>query len=334
QPTEPQPTPSPTQPSVGDQPHVTESSFGPDNTHSPSMNLEGAGGNKGDQVQLSNDSPHSGGNTFERAEGGLNLEELLSLCTNLSNRVLALETAKDAQSMVKECEKVVYEEKVGTEGACIQTGEEKCQTGTTLDAFDNLDADFAHGMDYMDTEEVVTEERQSKETGEQNVTHDTEVLEKEGSNEEPVNAASNIGVSTAINISTTSRSKVSTATPMTPPTTTSVFEDEDIILADALVMLSNKAKLKGVKIKEKKDTKRPARSVLTLKPLPKNDPKDKGKGVLEEEPVKVKSKDQGRYKHAQLNKNTLEEIQVLYIKEQERIADFVPIGSEEDERLI
>ncbi|GJZ67756.1 hypothetical protein Tco_0630996 [Tanacetum coccineum] len=98
QPTEPQPTPSPTQPSVGDQPHVTESSSGPDNTHSPSMNLEGTGGNKGDQVQLSNDSPHSGGNTSERAEGGLNLEELLSLCTNLSNRVLALETAKDAQA--------------------------------------------------------------------------------------------------------------------------------------------------------------------------------------------------------------------------------------------
>ncbi|GJS93823.1 putative ribonuclease H-like domain-containing protein [Tanacetum coccineum] len=98
QPTEPQPTSSPTQPSVGDQPHVTESSSGPDNTHSPRMNLEGTGGNKGDQVQLSNDSPHSSGNTSERAEGGLNLDELLSLCTNLSNKVLALETAKDAQA--------------------------------------------------------------------------------------------------------------------------------------------------------------------------------------------------------------------------------------------
>ncbi|GJT01211.1 ribonuclease H-like domain-containing protein [Tanacetum coccineum] len=183
------------------------------------------------------------------------------------------------------------------------------------------------------------------------------------------------GVSTAFNINTASRPEVSTATPMTPPTTTSVFEDEDIFLADALVMLSDKAKLKGVEIKEKKDAKRPARSFLTLKPLLKIDPKDKGKGVLEEEPkpVKVKSKDQvqaridadhelairwiqeeqekytmderakllaeyfenrKKYKHAQLNKKTLEEIQVLYIKEQERIADFVPIGSEEDERLI
>ncbi|GJW94609.1 hypothetical protein Tco_0174281 [Tanacetum coccineum] len=42
----------------------------------------------------------------------------------------------------------------------------------------------------------------------------------------------------------------------------------------------------------------------------------------------------GIYKHAQLNKKTLEEIQALYIKEQERAADFVPIGSEEDGRMI
>ncbi|GKE67460.1 hypothetical protein Tco_1521621, partial [Tanacetum coccineum] len=64
--------------------------------------------------------------------------------------------------------------------------------------------------------------------------------------------------------------------------------------ARQMVMLSDKAKLKGVEIKEKKDAERPARLVLTLKPLPKIDPKDKGKGVLEEEtePVKVKSKDQ------------------------------------------
>ncbi|GJR19211.1 hypothetical protein Tco_0967738 [Tanacetum coccineum] len=184
-------------------------------------------------------------------------------------------------------------------------------------------------------------------------------------------------------------------------------------------MLSDKAKLKGVEIKDKKDAERPAISVLTLKPLPIIDPKDKGKWVIEEEPkpVKVKSKDQGeaqikrdaeialkvqaeldeearlerqrqeqaslnyianlydevqaridadhelavkwtqeeqekftvderakllayyfenrkKYKHAQLNKKTLEEIQVLYIKEQERIVDFVPIGFERDERMI
>ncbi|GKC24028.1 hypothetical protein Tco_1026178 [Tanacetum coccineum] len=45
-------------------------------------------------------------------------------------------------------------------------------------------------------------------------------------------------------------------------------------------------------------------------------------------------KHSSRYKHAQLNKKTLEEIQALYIKEQERAANFVPIGSEKDERMI
>ncbi|GJR84212.1 hypothetical protein Tco_0154997 [Tanacetum coccineum] len=42
----------------------------------------------------------------------------------------------------------------------------------------------------------------------------------------------------------------------------------------------------------------------------------------------------GKYRHNQLNKKTFEEIQDLYIKEQERDADFVPIGSERDEKMI
>ncbi|GJZ20885.1 hypothetical protein Tco_0557924 [Tanacetum coccineum] len=42
----------------------------------------------------------------------------------------------------------------------------------------------------------------------------------------------------------------------------------------------------------------------------------------------------GKYIHNQLNKKTFEEIQALYIKEQERDADFLPIGSERDENMI
>ncbi|GKB94528.1 hypothetical protein Tco_0980665 [Tanacetum coccineum] len=64
QPTKPQPKPSPTQPR--------------------------------DQAQPSHDSPLSGGPTSYRVEGGMTLEELSILCTNLSNRVLALEASKDA----------------------------------------------------------------------------------------------------------------------------------------------------------------------------------------------------------------------------------------------
>ncbi|GKF53863.1 hypothetical protein Tco_0160773, partial [Tanacetum coccineum] len=78
-----------------------------------------------------------------------------------------------------------------------------------------------------------------------NVTHDTKVLEKGGKNEEPVNAAGNIGVSTAVlevstvNISTADRLEVSTANPMTPPTITSVFDNEDITLAETLVKMKD-----------------------------------------------------------------------------------------------
>ncbi|GJS34697.1 hypothetical protein Tco_0533079 [Tanacetum coccineum] len=46
--------------------------------------------------------------------------------------------------------------------------------------------------------------------------------------------------------------------------------------------------LHRVAIKEVEEFGRPARLVLTLKPLLKIDPKDKGKGVLEEEPEPAK----------------------------------------------
>ncbi|GJR45260.1 hypothetical protein Tco_1313363 [Tanacetum coccineum] len=375
-----------------------EPSSGPDNTHNPSINLEGTGGNKGDRVQLSNDSPHSGGNTSERAVGGLNLEELLSLCTNLSNKVLALETSKDAQAtkilklkirikkLEKKCKlsishhkawlksvkRLSMKKRLGKKESVSKQGRKNVKPGPTLDAFDDLDDDLVHG------------------------------------------------VSTVVNNSTANRPDVSTTTPMTPPTTTNVFEDEDIFLADDLVMLSDKAKLKGVEIKEMKDAEIPARSdpdeaqierdaKITLKVQAKLDKEarlerqrqeqsslnyianlydevqaridadhklavrwtqkehekyimderakllaeyfeNRKKQLAEERATAIRNKPPtrsqlgsimitylkhiGRYKHAQMNKKTLEEIHVLYIKEQERSANFVAIVSEEDERLI
>ncbi|GKB15487.1 hypothetical protein Tco_0849410 [Tanacetum coccineum] len=252
--------------------------------------------------------------------------------------------------------------KLGRKESVSKQGRKNAKPGPTLDdsTFDDLDAD--HGMDYMDTEEPVNEGMLSKDTEELNVTHDTKVLEKGGSNEEPVSAAGNTGVSTAV-------PEASTATLITLPTTTSVFEDEDIFLADALVMLSDKTKLKGVAIKEVKESDRPKRSILILKPLPSIDPKDKGKGVLKESPVKkVKRSDldaaqiakdaevarlvyeeelaelekekEERHRQEQASVDYIanlydeKQIQALYIKEQERAADFVPIGFEKDERMI
>ncbi|GKD53970.1 hypothetical protein Tco_1287357, partial [Tanacetum coccineum] len=79
--------------------------------------------------------------------------------------------------------------------------------------------------------------------------------------------------------------------PQTPPTTTTliIFGDNETIAQVLLNMSQAKAvsreKEKGVKLKDVEETKRPrptsTRSLLTLKPLPKIDPKDKGKKKIE-----------------------------------------------------
>ncbi|GJW24510.1 hypothetical protein Tco_0038321 [Tanacetum coccineum] len=308
QPTKPQPTPSPTQPSTGDQPSVTESSYRHDTTQDPRVNLEGTGGSQGDHVQIPHDSPLSGGHTSDRAEGGLNLDELLVLCTNLSNKVLALETSKDAQAA-----EIL---KLKTR---IKKLEKKCKPNishhkTWLRSVSRLSRmkKLAHGMDYMETEEAVKEGRQSNETEELNLDADTEVIvEDKGSGEKGVSTVStarpdidtarpevhtaNAPVSTAGVTISTADPEVSAVEPRTPPTTTSIFDDEDITMAQTLIkMKEEKAKEKGVAFKDVEDSSRPVRSITTLKPLPSIDPKDKGKGILvEEEPVKIKRKDQG-----------------------------------------
>ncbi|GJW33058.1 hypothetical protein Tco_0053090 [Tanacetum coccineum] len=80
----------------------------------------------------------------------------------------------------------------------------------------------------------------------------------------------------------------------TAPTTTStptptIFGDDETIAQVLITMSQNKQKEKekGVEIRNVEDTERPRptsiRSVLTLKPLPKIDPKDKEKKMIDEE---------------------------------------------------
>ncbi|GKA45529.1 hypothetical protein Tco_0738325, partial [Tanacetum coccineum] len=92
--------------------------------------------------------------------------------------------------------------------------------------------------------------------------------------------------------------------PRTPPTTTSILDDEDITMAQTLIkMKEEKTKEKGVSIKDIKDSSRPARSILTLKPLPTIDPKDKGKSVLEE-PKPAKKMTRSDFDAAQIARDT------------------------------
>ncbi|GKD89828.1 hypothetical protein Tco_1365335 [Tanacetum coccineum] len=289
QPTEPQPTPSPTQPNIGDQPHMTESSYRPDTTQDPRENIEGTSGSQGDHVQIPHDSPLSGGHTSDRAEGGLNLDELLVLCTNLSNRVLALETSKDAQAVeilklktriqklekkckpsishhrawLKSVQRLSMKKRLGKKESVSKQGRKISKLKPTLDAFDDLNVDLAHGMDYMETKEAVNEGRQSNETKELNLNVDTEVIaEDKGSSEKGGSTVSTVrpnidtarpGVHTVnapvsiggVTISIANL-EVSDVELTTPPIRTSIFDDEDITMAQTLI------KMKEEKAKEKR----------------------------------------------------------------------------------
>ncbi|GKC54236.1 hypothetical protein Tco_1076981 [Tanacetum coccineum] len=141
-----------------------------DTTQDSRDSLEGTNGNEGDQVQTPHDSPLSGGHTYDRAKGTLNLHELSVLCTNLSNRVLALESIKDAQaaeisalkSRIKKLEKkckpsishhrawlksvnrLPMKKKFGKKESVSKQGRKKSKPESTLDdstVFDDQDAD-------------------------------------------------------------------------------------------------------------------------------------------------------------------------------------------------
>nr|GEY23874.1 hypothetical protein [Tanacetum cinerariifolium] len=167
------------------------------------------------------------------------------------------------------------------------------------------------------------------------------------------------------------RPEVSTTTPKTPPTITTLFDDKDVTIADTLVkMKSHKAKEKGVAFKEADDSARPIRSITTLQPLSTINLKDKdldeevraekerqkeaSKGALaglydevqaqidddHELAARLTHEEQEiytveeRFTHAQLKSRSFKKIQKLYTKEQKWVDAFVPIGSEEDEKRV
>ncbi|GKE68473.1 hypothetical protein Tco_1526545 [Tanacetum coccineum] len=158
-------------------------------------------------------------------------------------------------------------------------------------AFDELDDDE---IDYIETEDVQDVGRTRY------VVHEEkESAEKEVSTED--------ALSTAQPKVSTDKEEVSTDKPdegnvdqnegrsatQTAPTITTltIFGDDETIAQVLIIMSQNKEKLKekekGVELKDVEETKRPRptsiRSLLTLKPLPKINPKDKGKKKIEEE---------------------------------------------------
>ncbi|GKB35353.1 hypothetical protein Tco_0880295 [Tanacetum coccineum] len=353
-PSESQPIPSPTHPSV-DQP---KSQPDPSLRHSspnpiPDSNPEGFGGNHGGQS--SSDRSLSGN------EDGLTLQSVYDLCISLCTQVTAQAAEiKDLKAQIKQLKKkarpVINHHKAWFRAAMLKKQQKKkdmekpkkrrsvskqgrkavksskgapsVQTHTDWDGLDtDLEATLNEAMDYTlaqdegKTDSKVEEPKTSSKTEEFHLSGDTLVVEDKGSAEKggstkgtdlqqstvkpdegtdkqnggtdrtKVSTDSFVEGTAEIKDQVLGESDTSTVPTMTSTPTPTVFGDDETIAQVLVTMSQNKVKQKekekGVELKNVEDIERPrptsTRSLLTLKPLPKIDPKAKGKGMIEEE---------------------------------------------------
>ncbi|GJU90580.1 hypothetical protein Tco_1303003 [Tanacetum coccineum] len=212
------------------------------------------------------DSPLTGGYTPGSDEGRLKLKELMAICTKLSKQVLDLEKEKDAQAV--EILKLKQRVKKLERKRKSSISHPRRRIYRQVESSD----------DDLDEEDASKQGRESDKTKSMFQDSDFDVLDDdmEDVEGETVHTATT-GVSVVSAPVTTAGVAISTAEPRTPPTTAATaFIDEDLTIAQTLIkMKEEKAKEKGVAIKDVEDSPRPIRSITTLQPLPTIDPKDK-----------------------------------------------------------
>nr|GEV33349.1 hypothetical protein [Tanacetum cinerariifolium] len=107
-------------------------------------------------------------------------------------------------------------------------------------------------------------------------------------------------------------------------TATTTHTTEELTLAQALEALKTlKPKVRGIVIQEQEE---PGKSTTTTKTIPKEKSQEKGKGIMVEEPVKPKKKDQIRLdeeaaKRLQAEFDEEERLKRLQAQEQEKLSD-------------
>ncbi|GJS42482.1 hypothetical protein Tco_0567525 [Tanacetum coccineum] len=212
-------------------------------THIPDSIPEGSGGNHGGQS--SSDRFLSGN------EGGMTLQSVydlyISLCTQVTDQAKEIKHLKaQIKKLKKKAKPVITHHK-----AWMKSGRKPAKAEPTVHkdpAFDELDDDT---MDYMETEDAQDMGR-------------TSYVVHEGTDKPKVS---------------TDKEEVSTDR----PDEGTVDQNEGRIRTRSRL----KKKSKGVELKDVEETERPrptlTRSLLTLKPFPKIDLKDKGKKMIEEE---------------------------------------------------
>ncbi|GJZ37618.1 hypothetical protein Tco_0583809 [Tanacetum coccineum] len=270
------------------------------------------------------DSPLLGGHIPGSDEGRPNINELMAICTNLSNRVLALETSRTAQDLVirklkkkvRRLEKKLRARtpgmklfKIGTSRRKSLDKENVSKQGRNL----KTRPIFEEGYFNDDITDMVNKAME-------NVEGDT------------VNAGG------AINTATTGVSAASASV-----ITAGVSIYEDLIIAQTLMKMRSekskeKAKERGSKEKSSEPATRPTRGVTmqepsesgTRKAVPpsQHDLKDKGKAKMIEPEKPLKKKDQIKFDE-EVAKRLAEELEAE-LEEEERVT----IQREEEANLI
>ncbi|GKE74461.1 hypothetical protein Tco_1536502, partial [Tanacetum coccineum] len=263
----------------------------------PDSNPEGSGGNH--RGQSSSDKSLSGN------EDGLTLQSVYDLYVSLYKQdTIQAKEIKDLKAQLNKLKKkarlVITHHKAWMKSVSMKTrlagkksmqkkwmqkesvskqGRKSAKSKPTAhkdQAFDDLDA-----MDYMETEDAHNEKGVSTED-------QVSIVNPDEGTDKPKVSTDQLNVSTDKLDEGTAEPKNGNSDENATLTTTLIVFGDDETIAEFLVSMSQiKDKQKGVEIKDAEDSDRPrptsTRSVLTLKPLSKIDPKDKGKKVMEEE---------------------------------------------------
>ncbi|GJV87732.1 ribonuclease H-like domain-containing protein [Tanacetum coccineum] len=220
-------------------------------------------------------------------------------------------------------QRLSLKKRLGKKESISKQGRKNAKSKPTLDAFDNLDADLAHGMDYMETEEVMKEGMQSNEIEELNLDVDIEVIaEDKGSGEKGGSTVSTARpeVDTARPDVDAARQEVSVVEPRTPPTTTSIFDDEDITMAQTLIKIKEeKVREKGEEREEYTIEEREKFLAETIAAQRKFRAAQRATEIRSRPPTKSQLRNlmmtylmnMGGYKHSQLKAKTFEDIQAI-----------------------
>ncbi|GKC73590.1 hypothetical protein Tco_1119473 [Tanacetum coccineum] len=243
---------------------------------------EGSGGNHGGQS--SSDRSLSGN------EGDMTLQSVYDLCISLCTQVT--DQAKEIKHLKAQIKKLKKKAKpvITHHRAWMKSGRKFAKAEPTVHkdpAFDKLDDDAIDNMETEDAQDmertryVVHEEKErGKNTHKQKVSTDKE----EDSTDRPDEG-------------TVDQTEGRSATPTTPTPTTFGYDETiaQVLLNKSQAKAVSREKEKGVKLNDVENIERPrptlTRSLLTLKPLPKIDPKDKGKKRIEEDESDTESED-------------------------------------------